>query len=53
VLAVITTTIFVMAGEACRDSMLDGAVKSLREIWEGMIHMTSIHGLSAALIFNK
>jgi len=42
-----------MAGGAPRESMLNGAVNSLREMLEWMIHVTSIRGLSAALTFNK
>jgi hypothetical protein len=49
----ITTNIFVMAGGAPWENMLNGAVNSLREIWERIIYVTSIHGLSAVLTFNK
>ena len=39
--------------KSTRESMLNGAVNSLREMWERMIHVTSIRGLSAASTFNK
>jgi len=48
-----TTTIFVMAGGAPRENMLNRAVNSLREMMEQMIHVTSIRDLSSPLTFNK